>query len=128
MKKTFYIATSFGNSGQAEELAGYLESKGMRWVYGHDWTKSTGTDQGDADASSKAQRDLQSAVAADVFILLLKSPLTVGCHSEMGARVTANKEAHLIRQGVEDWHLFHSHPGVIEHRDIDSFMRTVFSA
>lgn len=125
MRRTFYVATSFTNREQAQKVAHYLQDKGMRWVYNHDWTLEESAPQGDPKTALLMLRDLQSAVGADIFVLLLKSPLTIGAHVELGARLGVNKEAHLVVQGTTDWHPFHDHPGVVRHDDLDAFINAI---
>ena len=125
MRRTFYVATSFTNRAQAQEVADYLQDKGLRWVYGHNWTLEEHAPPGDPKTALLMLRDLQSAVGADIFVLLLKSPLTIGAHVELGARLGVNKEAHLVLQGTIAWHPFHDHPGIVKHHDLDSFINMV---
>lgn len=122
IRSTFYVATSFTNRERARQVAGFLEHRGLRWVFGHDWTTTTVDHPDDPRAPLLAQQDLRSAIAADLFILLPVAPLTVGCHTELGARIGVGKEAHLVRDGLTEWHLFHSLPGVIEHKSIEDFV------
>ena len=128
LRPTFYIATSFSNGKRVQQLAGFLMSRGLRWVYGHNWTQISVNRRDDPRAPMLAQQDLQGAISADLFVLLPVTPLTAGCHVELGARVAAGKEAHLIRDGATEWHLFHSLPGVIEHDSVDDFVLFVFGA
>jgi len=128
MKKTFYVASSFTNRAQVRDVASYLRDQGLRWAFDHDWTVERVANLPDSGKALKAQMDLQAAVDADLFVILLASPLTPGCHGELGARASHNREVHLIRQGVTDWHLFHAHPCVIEHETIESFMRYTFGS
>lgn len=126
MKQTFYVATAWQNKEQALKVANYLESRGMRWAFDHNWAKGEPTDVNSIRASVVAQKDLQAAIEADLFILLLFDPLTPGCHGELGARVSHNREAHVVRQGVAPIHLFHRHPCVVEHENIEDLVNHVF--
>lgn len=131
MKKTFYVATSWTNKDQAAEVADYLKAtRGMRWANEHDWTKVEvgGTSREDPMAPLKSYMDISGAVSCDLFVILLKDPLTVGCHAELGARVGAGKEAHLVRQGADSWHLFHDHPNIVHHDTVEDFIRYTFGA
>ena len=109
-------------------MADYLKSRGMRWTFGHDWTVDSMQDPDAPETPLLAQRDLQSAVEADLFVMLLFDPLTPGCHGELGARVSHNREAHIVRGGVDKVHLFHKHPCVIEHKSIEDLIKYVFPA
>ncbi len=128
MKQTFYVATAFQNKEAAKKVADYLESRGMRWTFGHDWTVDSMQDPDAPETPVLAQRDLQSAIEADLFILLLFDPLTPGCHGELGARVSHNREAHIVRGDVDKVHLFHKHPCVVEHKTVEDLVNYVFAA
>lgn len=129
MKGTFYVATSWGNREQATEVANYLKSRGMRWALDHNWPVDGKVGDIDSPATSLiAYLDIQAAVAADLFVILLRDPLTVGCHAEFGARISHGKEAHLVRQGTERVHPFHKHPCVVEHEDVIALITHLFGA
>jgi hypothetical protein len=94
MKRTFYISTSWANRAQAAEVANYLQSRGLRWSDNHNWPVTSSSTNLDASAKSLwAYKNLQAAVSADLFILLLCEPLTPGCHAELGARASHGKES-----------------------------------
>ena len=126
MRPTFYVATSFTNRNQAREVAQRLQQMGLRWAYNHDWTKFEVAAPNDPQTKLTMLFDLQAAVGADLFVLLLASPLTVGCHVELGARIGVNKEAHIVLQGIDAWHPFHDHPGIVKHKTFEDLLRFIF--
>ena len=123
MRRTFYIASPEHNRAGAAQLADYLVSQGWRWSVNHDWTKFIAKDyaQDDPALPGLAATDVQSALAADLFVLLLKDKPSAGATGEYTARWAGGREIHIIRNGA-DWHLFHVLPGVIEHATTDDFL------
>jgi hypothetical protein len=100
----------------------------MRWAFNHDWTHYFVDSPDDPNCTWLAHMDLQAAAGADLFVVIPKAPLTVGCHVEIGARLITGREVHILREGGTGWHLFHSHPGVVEHKSFGDFALAIFGA
>jgi hypothetical protein len=123
MRRTFYVASPEHNRAGAAELADYLVSQGWRWALNHNWTEFVAKDwpKDDPQLPSIAAADVKSALACDLFVLLLKDKPSAGATGEFTARWAMGREIHVIRNGA-DWHLFHILPGVIEHETTDDFL------
>ena len=127
LRSTFYVTSSPSNKSQVELLADYLKSRGLRWVFDHDWTEADRTQLMWPGAALLAQQDLQASASADLFVILLASPLDIGSHSDLASRLAHNREAHLVRQGAVGRVVLHSHPAVIEHESPESLLSYLFS-
>ncbi len=128
MRPTFYVASPEHNRDGAAELADYLVSQGWRWSLNHDWTSIVAKEfaQDDPSLPAIAAADVKSALAADLFVLLLKDAPSAGATGEFTARWASGREIHIIRNGAK-WHLFHVLPGVIEHETTDDFLAALKS-
>lgn len=121
--RTFYIASSIHNVPQTQQLADFLVEQGFNWSLGHDWTRYTDKDAplGSPQGELLVAADIMAAVAADLFVLLRTNVTSHGAHAEFGARLGANKEAHVIVQDGPD-HLFYYHPLVVRYTDTEAFL------
>jgi hypothetical protein len=121
--RTFYIASSVHNISQTSKLADLLCEQGLNWACAHDWTRYTEKDApfGTPQAGLLVVADIMSALAADLFVLLRTNVVSHGAHAELGARLGANKEAHLILQDADD-HLFYYHPLVVRYPTMEDFL------
>jgi hypothetical protein len=124
--RTFYIASSVHNIPQTRLLADYLIERGFNWACGHDWTRYTEKDAplGSMQGGLLVAADIMAALAADLFVLLRTDVTSHGAHAELGARLGANREAHLILQDAAD-HLFYYHPLVVRHALVEDFLYRV---
>jgi hypothetical protein len=121
--QTFYIAGSSKNreeiAGLGDELVGY----GLRWFSGWDWPKYNAKVMTDALMwAGVVCGDLSATVGCDVFVLYTKpdDPRSMAW-AEFGARISHNKEAHVIHHGYND--VFWGHPCVIKHETWDAFVK-----
>jgi len=121
--QTFYIASSIYNIPQTMQLADYLSERGFDWSCSHNWTRYTEKDAplGSIQGGLLVVADIMAAISADLFVLLRTDVTSHGAHAELGARLGANKEAHVILQGSPD-HLFYYHPLVLRHDTIEDFL------
>lgn len=127
LRSTFYVTSSPSNKSQVELLADYFKSRGLRWAFDHDWTAADRSQLMWPGAALLAHQDIQASVSADLFVALLTAPLDIRSHSDLAARLAHNREAHLVRQGVVDRTVLHSHPSVIEHESPESLLSYLFS-
>jgi len=114
--QTFYIASPYRNHERANELALELERRGLRWALNHNWTKiefeATLSEHSEL-WPTLASLDVQAAIAADLFILLLEGAPSPGATAEMTARWSHHREVHMVVPGGAKTHLFHKLPGII---------------
>ena len=141
MRTTFYLASSSLNKDLVRNRAAELQERGLSWVNEYVWMDMPARlwdasitlkrkDYSDEMAGAMA-RDVSGAVAADVFVLLQvpdvrPSKTHNGVDFECGARIGANKEAHVIIPNDDFDYEFFMHPCVVVHRNWEEFMLATF--
>lgn len=129
IKQTFFVSTRWCHKHLATQVASYLEFKGLRWFLDHNWIGSNLDGAAQAPESiDLMQRNLRAAVNADLFVALPFDSHVPDCFGELSARVSHNKEVHLIKNNTKPTYLLYRHPCVIQHDNFDDFLRRVFSS
>jgi len=115
--KTFYIASASDpeNVRSVRRLAVDLDHDlQMEWFF--DWTipVSQEADPAKTVNPAGAEKDIEAAVNADLFVFLVTATISRGAHIELGARLAVGKEAHIVLRGNEPYFFYH-HPLVTIH-------------
>ncbi len=122
--KKFYIASSFANAKQVNELRDLLVAAG--WEQTHDWTRTDGiTDDCATLALLKdvGVKDVLAVTRAEVVIALL--PGGKGTHVELGCAIMGYSDLYIWAptdsyfQVGKDTCPFYLHPRVMQRRDAD---------
>jgi hypothetical protein len=97
---------------------------GLQWSF--DWTVRLDQyeDPSVAISPEEAVADITAARSTDLFILLLTEEWSRGAHVEMGARIGADKKAHVILRGHPSYFFYHD-MRIIQHEDETAFLKWV---
>ena len=100
---------------------------GYVWINDWNWTSFVMGDVGVAGSrNSKLARagmsagDLSTSIGADLYVAVLSSPASLGLHMELGARLGANRLAHIVLDG-EAHHVLYGHPCAVVHSNWEAF-------
>jgi hypothetical protein len=134
---TFYLAGSTSNIKTLRSRAKDLEQRGLRWVNNHPWVtdevnmlqmgkSSKDLENGPVIRAGLAAKDICGASGAALFVAVISNHSQRGVFFEIGARIGANKEAHIIiEDGTKDY-LFYHHPCALIYESWNDFIMACF--